>query len=352
MSIQLAAAAPPSPPPHRRRRPARSTRPGHPGSGVRSGLAVRPGVRAPGEQLAAEIRHRILLGRLRPGDRLPPVRQLAAFLRVNRNTVAQVYRRLAAQGYLRTDGRRGTFVRRGSLLTPEVVALLDRLARAAARAGLTPAELQSLVTVRGSATPGRARALPPAPRLAARVGFVECNPVDLAYFRRLLEAQVGGRIRPVPLGELPRAAGGCAVLVTTFFHLEEVQRRVPDRPVLGLAALPDFATLAEVARLPRGTRVALVCATREGAEGKARSLRAVGLRHPRLRTATLADPPDCLAACLREADVLLAAPRVLERLRAAIPLPRRLRVIPFASVLSEGSLAALRAQLAALGAAL
>ncbi|MGH7751231.1 MAG: GntR family transcriptional regulator, partial [Gemmatimonadales bacterium] len=66
----------------------------------------------PGDQLRAQLRYRILTGELQRGDRLPPVRRLAAFLRVNRNTVAQVYRRLEAEGFVVTAGRRGTFVRR------------------------------------------------------------------------------------------------------------------------------------------------------------------------------------------------------------------------------------------------
>ena len=287
---------------------------------------------APGDQLQAQLRYRILAGDLRPGDRLPPVRRLAAFLRVNRNTVAHVYRRLEAEGYLDTRGRRGTFVRRASPLTAEMKDLLDRLLVEAARRRLSTADLQTLLAMRVRPRPAR-----------LRVGFVECNTVDLTYFRRLLERAVGTPIRPVLLHRLPAAARGCDLLVTTFFHIEEVQRQAPAREVLGLVALPDFRTLEEVARLPRRARVALVCATDEGVRSKARSLRAVGLRRPRLLTATLGEGPR-LRAALSRAEVLLASPKVLERLRGMIPA--RIRVIPFASVLSDGAVALLRRRLA------
>jgi len=289
---------------------------------------------APGDQLKAQLRYRILSGELRQEDRLPPVRQLAAFLRVNRNTVAQVYRQLEAEGYLATRGRLGTFVRRGSAVTPGLAALLDRLLVEAERQALTSADLQTLLAMHSRVRPLRRR----------RVGFVECNTVDLAYFRRLLEREVGLPIRPILLHRLPRAARGCDLLVTTFFHIEEVQRKAPAAEVVGLVALPDFRTLEEVARLPRRARVALVCATEEGVRSKARSLGAVGLRRPRLLTATLGDGKR-LQAVLARAEVLLASPKVLERLRRLIPL--RVRVIPFASVLSEGAVALLRERLAA-----
>src|SRR3989304_5451077 len=132
-----------------------------------------------------------------------------------------------------------------------------------------PADLQTLVAMRARPRPAR-----------LRVGFVECNTVDLTYFRRLLEREVGAPIRPILLRRLPVAARGCDLLVTTFFHIEEVQRRVPSREVLGLVALPDFRTLEEVARLSPTARVVLVCATDEGVRSKARSLRGGGGARP------------------------------------------------------------------------
>lgn len=51
-------------------------------------------------QVAAEIRGLIASGALREGAQLPPVRQLAADLGVNLNTVATAYRELQAEGLL------------------------------------------------------------------------------------------------------------------------------------------------------------------------------------------------------------------------------------------------------------
>src|SRR5262245_940422 len=68
------------------------------------------------EQIMAGIRQLIAAGRLRPGDELPTVRQLAADLGVNLNTVARGYRALEEAG-LATSGRgRGTQVKASSEL--------------------------------------------------------------------------------------------------------------------------------------------------------------------------------------------------------------------------------------------
>ncbi len=51
-------------------------------------------------QVADEVRALIASGALREGAQLPPVRQLAADLGVNLNTVATAYRELQAEGLL------------------------------------------------------------------------------------------------------------------------------------------------------------------------------------------------------------------------------------------------------------
>lgn len=62
-------------------------------------------------QLERAIRAEIAAGRLRSGDRLPTVRQLAVELRINANTVAKVYSELERVGVLATQRGVGTFVR-------------------------------------------------------------------------------------------------------------------------------------------------------------------------------------------------------------------------------------------------
>jgi DNA-binding transcriptional regulator YhcF (GntR family) len=63
------------------------------------------------EQIVRQIHDGVRTGRLKPGTPLPPVRQLAADLRLNRNTVARAYKTLDEQGVIVTAGRKGTFVR-------------------------------------------------------------------------------------------------------------------------------------------------------------------------------------------------------------------------------------------------
>lgn len=62
------------------------------------------------DQMVAGLRDLIAAGALATGDELPPVRQLAADLGINLNTVARAYRELTDAGLLASVRGRGTVV--------------------------------------------------------------------------------------------------------------------------------------------------------------------------------------------------------------------------------------------------
>jgi GntR family transcriptional regulator/MocR family aminotransferase len=61
-------------------------------------------------EIYRQIRQAILDGRLRPGERLSPTRELAAALRVSRSTVMVAYESLLAEGFATSHTGAGTFV--------------------------------------------------------------------------------------------------------------------------------------------------------------------------------------------------------------------------------------------------
>lgn len=71
------------------------------------------------QQIYAQVREAILVGRLRPGDRLPATRDLAAQLNLARNTVVRAYEDLLTDGFLTGKAGAGTFV------APEAAPALD-----------------------------------------------------------------------------------------------------------------------------------------------------------------------------------------------------------------------------------
>jgi len=61
-------------------------------------------------QVGEQIKYAIATGALAPGDRLPPIRDVAAQTRVNRNTIAKAYSELEREGVIFSRPGQGSFV--------------------------------------------------------------------------------------------------------------------------------------------------------------------------------------------------------------------------------------------------
>jgi GntR family transcriptional regulator len=61
-------------------------------------------------QIESQVKHAIAAGALKQDDPLPPVRRLAAEVRVNPNTVARAYQNLERDGVIRTVPGGGCYV--------------------------------------------------------------------------------------------------------------------------------------------------------------------------------------------------------------------------------------------------
>ena len=63
------------------------------------------------EQIAKNVHQMLARGALKPGDKLPSARDLAARLSVNPNTIVHAYNQLEAHGVIEKRRGLGTFVR-------------------------------------------------------------------------------------------------------------------------------------------------------------------------------------------------------------------------------------------------
>lgn len=100
-----------------------------------------------GVQLAWALRSRIRDGRLRPGQRLPGLRDLAEALGVNVNTVRSVYQRLEQEELIDSQQGSGTFVASTLKLPSAVGTIAANAAREAQETGVDPREVAAALYV-------------------------------------------------------------------------------------------------------------------------------------------------------------------------------------------------------------
>ena len=96
------------------------------------------------EQVAGELRRAIADGEAKPGERLPPARDLAAVLGVNTNTVLRALRQLRDEGLLEFRRGRGITVA-GTPQRGAVVAQAKELVHFARQHGYRLDELVDII---------------------------------------------------------------------------------------------------------------------------------------------------------------------------------------------------------------
>jgi DNA-binding transcriptional regulator YhcF (GntR family) len=262
-------------------------------------------------QIFWQLAYQIDSGRLLPGSRLPPVRELGAALRVNPNTIRAVYRRLADAGYVTSRHGAGTHVadrppeRRG---TEALAGIVAELLRRAAHAGFTADEVASATF---AAATERKR-----PGPLVRVLFAECTSADAGYdaerlvdeFPGLIEAE-GSLISDLP-DRLDRFHYD--LVATTTFHADEAQVLAAGRvPVVAMLVGPGYLELVhEIAGLPAGSTVGLVCANERGAENILETLSISGSTGIEILSALIGET-EPLARIDERADLVLMSREAL-----------------------------------------
>ncbi|MEW5992201.1 MAG: GntR family transcriptional regulator [Chloroflexota bacterium] len=277
-------------------------------------------------QIYWQLVYQIDSGRLLPGARLLPVRELGAALRVNPNTIRAVYRRLADAGYVASRHGAGTVVadRPPKRRRPEALAgIVSEMIRRAAQAGFTADEVASATF---AASSERRR-----PGPVVRVLFAECTSADAGYDAERLNDEFAGMIEAegTLLDEIPERLDRFHydLLATTTFHADEAQALARGRvPVVAMLVGPGYVELVhEVAALPAGSRVGVVCASERGADNIAETLQIAGTKGVELVPALINDAAG-LEELNRTADLILMSREALAiGLDARLSYPERVR---------------------------
>ena len=287
-------------------------------------------------QLEGQIKHLILTGSFEVGSRLPSIRAMAGFLRVNRNTVARVFTDLEREGYV--ESRRGSGV---YVVEPPVEAedlkrqeVLERVMALAAARDVPVEDLAYALLARAGARPQE----------KTPILFIECTRAELDQFSDELEEQLPVQVERVLIEDLAHRVSGVEdppwrLAVTTFFHIHEVQEVVERHGIEAVALLAE-ATLESLQRLmelPSGTPVGIVGWGRTCMENLSRSIEGAGLDHLDFVQVYVDQGPEEVLATLGRVRAVMCASVTARRLRE-LDVSEQLEIIEEDRILDQGGI--------------
>lgn len=296
-------------------------------------------------QIRDQIRSAIAEGDLRPGERLPTVRQLAEFLGINRNTVAQAYRHLENDGHVITRAGGGTIVAgdpdaQAPVASDRLRAIVREAFQQARAAGFTArefAELAAYASAREDAAP--AHRIVVIDDYRGELDFV-CATIRRALPGAEVDALLVTELQAADPADLARRLSGVDCALVAFYCLETVRPLLAaaNVPVVAAGIGPTLNALRRIAEECAGKRVAIVCTEPTGPDHMEAALRRAGISF------TL-DPlhahvhDDKLARTLADCEVIIASQGSADVVRT---LAEDKPVIPYSRLISEETLANLR----------
>ena len=287
-------------------------------------------------QLKEQIKHLILTGTFGVGSRLPSIRAMAGFLRVNRNTVARVISDLEREGFVESRRGSGVYVIEPPVDEEELKRheVLERVMDLAAAQGVSVEELGYALLARAGVEPQE----------KTPILFVECTTPELDQFSADLEDQLPVEVEKVLIEDLPARMSSeeeppWRMAVTTFFHVHEVQELMEPLRIetVALLAEANLKSLQRLTELPAGTPVAVVGWGRTFMENLSRSIEGAGLDPLNLIQLYVDDDPREVRPTLDGVRAVVCATITAKRLRE-LGIPGELEIIEEDRTLDKGGI--------------
>jgi DNA-binding transcriptional regulator YhcF (GntR family) len=215
-------------------------------------------------QIIEQIVMRVRSGELKPGDQVPPERELSAQLGIARGTITKAYEELARSGILEVTQGRGSFISARQDVLPQgrrdrASELIAALVRELSDLRFSYREIRSMVDLKVLDLEERFENL--------HVVVVDCSPEALKLFSRQLGFVSHLAIQTVLLSELKAASrpeemlSSFELVLTTATHFGEVTSCVPqlkDR-VVQLVVSPSQETIISLAGIKPQQTLGVVC---------------------------------------------------------------------------------------------
>ncbi|GAB4240942.1 MAG: hypothetical protein Kow00109_16170 [Acidobacteriota bacterium] len=292
------------------------------------------------EQIKGQLLSAIYCGKIKEGDRLPSIRELAEQLGVNYKTIRRIYLQLAEEGYVELVKGSGAFLRKRTGETTyeqmrrhAIFRLLREVSEKARGLGIPPERFAQLFL--NYATGASDRRL--------RLAVVD-HEEEAFIFSRELRARVPADVLAVTLGEEDRFSEALAevdYLLTTSYHLEEVGILAARLGKRLLEIKPSHQIYREILDAARHRNIAIVIKDERTMHTSWDIF--MHLYHPsttkKFWIAPL-DREDLIEKIMAEADLIFVSPMCWDEIRKRAPADKQLKT--YENFISEETIDHLR----------
>lgn len=208
-------------------------------------------------QLEEQVKVALALGKLRPGDVLPSIRQVEDDLGVGRMLVRKAYQQLQDAGLVRIIHGRGAVVtgqaRTNGHLTAKAERLMERLLGELRREGLDPVTFSRILHQRLMAEDAR----------VPRILCVDSSDVLARELGQQIQQALGVHVRTMGLSRLRRQRASVTSdtqVLVDYYYLSDVRKVLKNRAggIYPVAWDYDAAFLERVRSLPIGSSILLL----------------------------------------------------------------------------------------------
>jgi GntR family transcriptional regulator len=208
-------------------------------------------------QLEEQVKVALALGKLRPGDFLPSIRQVEEELGVGRMLVRKAYQQLQDAGLVRLIHGRGAVVtgqaRSNGRITAKAEALIQRMLAELKREGLDPVNFARILHQRLIAEDAR----------VPRILCVDSSDVLARELGQQIQQALGVHVRTMGLPRLRRSKAQVSAdtqVLVDYYYLSDVRRLLKGKAggIYPVSWDYDAAFLERVRSLPLGSRVLLL----------------------------------------------------------------------------------------------
>jgi len=295
------------------------------------------------QQIKSQLRYLIMSGELSPGAKIPSIRELAAFLKTNRNTVSKAYKELEREGYLEIRRATGTYVAQNFDIplqkkTKEFVSVLKEAMQRSLELGFSPDDVVDMVQMLMLKEKNA--------YLSVKALFVECNPFALEQYVSDLTHSLGINIEGALIDDLAKIEidkyflDSFDLIITTAGHYPEVKEILGNRRnIYGINLGPYLKLVEQLLEFPSDKKIGVICMSFHSGEGLKLSLMNLGIKADLITVGSSSD--EDIKRVIANSDILVVSKFVLMSKKDFFDEIGK-QVIEYENVLSESSVEILR----------